>query len=263
MSVSNLYATAPNGTKFIKQDDIEVNNLTVDDVLLINGGTAINGGLTIYGKDDANAELSMNFDDDALDCIGSTTGIHFETLDEVLGAIVAENSSAVAGSTIASKIVVKPAIWDGASPIETEMLSVGKDLLTTEVGVIARSTFGAGIEGALGITNVEDYAAADTGKVYKFTLPIAGGTDILTLKADQIAPSGGAGSPPSVVSSKSILSVAPVGPVDAPLEYSVSLGDTSSLLPIVQVQGSSGVGSVYDTKYNIPDGMILDRKSVV
>ena len=252
MSVSNLYATASNGSKFIKQDKIEVDNLIVDTTLTINGGTVINDGITIYGRDSPNVELNMNFDANALACIGSTTGMNFETIDKELGSVICENSSATAGSVIASKISIKPAIPNGATPVISDMLSVGKDLLTTEVGVFAKSAFGAGVAGALGITNIEDYASASTGKAYKFALPVAGGSDVLTLVADQIAPSGGAGSPPTVVSSKNLMTIAPDGPASAPTSYSVAIGDITDATPLVAVQGSAGVGQIYDSRYNLP-----------
>jgi hypothetical protein len=252
MSVSNLYATASNGSKFIKQDKIEVDNLIVDTTLIINGGTVINDGVTIYGRDNPNVELNMNFDANALACIGSTTGMNFETIDKELGSVICENSSATAGSVIASKISIKPAIPNGATPVISDMLSVGKDLLTTELGVFAKSAFGAGVAGALGITNIENYASASTGKVYKFSLPSAGGSDVLTLVADQIAPSAGAGSPPAVVSSKNLMTIAPDGPASAPTSYSVAIGDITDATPLVAVQGSAGVGQIYDSRYNLP-----------
>jgi len=261
MSVSNLYATASNGSKFIKQDKIEVDNLIVDTTLTINGGTVINDGITIFGRDNANAELNMNFDANALDCIGSTTGLNFETIDKELGSVICENSSATAGSVIASKISIKPAIPNGATPVISDMLSVGKDLLTTEVGVFAKTAFGAGIAGALGITNVEDYLASSAGKAYKFTLPIVGGNDNLSLVADQIAPIGFPGSAPSVVSSKTVLSVKPVGPTLAPTNYDLYLGDTSVASPNVLVEGSGGSGRVFDSLYNVPNGMVLPSAS--
>lgn len=252
MSVSNLYATTPiSGVKYIKQDKIEVDNLIVDESLVVNGPTVYDGGVVINGRDNANVELVMNFDANALACIGSTTGMNFETLDENLGAVICENSSATAGSTVSSKISIKPAIWDGANPVISDMLSVGKDLLTTEVGVFAKTCFGAGLSGNLGITNIEDYVATSTGKVYRFNMPPVGApNENLSLVADQIAPSGGAGSPPSVVSTKVVLAVKPVGPASAPTKYDLYLGDSSTDTPNVLVEGTAGNGQVYDTLYN-------------
>lgn len=254
MSVSNLYATTPQGVKFIDQRQIVVDDLTVNELLTVEGGTIYEGGIQVNGNNDPAKEIIMNINEQVLTSIGDTTGINFEALDGPttvnLGAVVMENSSAVAGSTIASKISVKPATWDGASPIVSEMLCVGKDLLTTELGVFAKPCFGAGLAGNLGITNIEDYPAASTGKVYRFSLPNAGGTDVLTLMADQIAPSAGAGSPPAVISSHRLLTINPDGPALAPTSYDIAIGDVGAVEPLVAVQGASGVGQIYDTKYN-------------
>jgi hypothetical protein len=258
MSVSNLYAVGVSGAKFIKQDRIEVDNLRVDKTLIVNGTTEYDGGIVVNGFNDPTKEIVMNINDDVFDTIGDTTGINFEVQtgsgpifnSQSLGSVVCENSSAVAGSVVASKIAVKPAIPNGATPVISEMLCVGKDLLTTEVGVLARSAFGAGLDANLGITNIEDYASASTGKVYKFNLPSAGGSDVLTLEASQIAPSGGAGSPPSVLSTKVLMTIAPDGPAGNPTSYGVAIGDITDASPLVTVQGSSGNGIVYDTRYN-------------
>jgi hypothetical protein len=265
MSVSNLYASGPNG-KYINQKEIVVDNLTVNNLLTVEGGTIYEGGIQVNGANDPTKEIILNINEDVLTSIGDTTGVNFEALDGAgapvnLGAVIVENSSATAGSVIASKISIKPAIPNGATPVISDMLSVGKDLLTTEVGVFAKTAFGAGIAGALGITNVEDYVATDAGKVYKFTLPVVGGNDNLSLVADQIAPSGGAGSPPSVVSSKTVLAVKPVGPAEAPTGYDVYLGDTSDADPNVLVEGSGGAGRVFDSLYNAPDAMVLPLAS--
>jgi len=245
MSVANILNNNPLGKQ------IDQPNLTVENELTVNGNAIIEGTMNINTIVADNITAFTNVDGYTND----QAYIAFENRDFSLGNIIALDTSVPPNGTYYSKFQIKPQI-NGSTP---ELFFVGRDAnpdnSTRQLGSFARSRTGTGFtaEARLGLTNVEPDAqptAVTVGETYAFRLPQSGaGTDTLTLTAFD---NTGAGT------SKDLIKITPSG-ARPYASYAVALGDTSTENPVVQVQGSDGLGYVYDNKYNIPRGMVLPQ----
>jgi hypothetical protein len=249
MSVANILNNDPLG-KQIDQPNLTVDNLlTVKDINcsgVINATTLAVDNLSLYTQQTPYT--------------GDSATLNYQNADFSLGKITGLDTSVPPNGTYYSKIQVKPQIND-TTP---EMFFVGRDAnpdnTTRQLGAFVRSrkVVGAGAftsEARLGLTNVEPdgIPAVTVGETYAFRLPPAGGSDILTLTAfDNTAPNTAPNN------AKDLMTITPSGarPYQS---YAVALGDTSTENPVVQVQGSDGLGYIYDNKYNIPRAMVIPQ----
>jgi hypothetical protein len=246
MSVANILNNNPLGKQ------IDQPNLTVENQLTVNGNAIVEGTLNVTSIVSDNITAFTNVDG----YTGDEAFVSFANKDFTLGNITANDTSVPPNGTYYSKLGTHPQI-NGSTP---EMFFVGRDAnpdnSTRQLGAFVRSrkVVGAGAftaEARLGLTNVEPdgVPAVTTGETYAFRVPVAGGADTLTLTAfDNTAPS----------TAKDLMTITPSGPRPY-ASYAVALGDTSTENPIVQVQGSDGLGYIYDNKYNIPRAMVLPQ----